>query len=69
MRKRTVQARRRRLFGRTVLSLDAAQVRRWLRNYTTGHPNPTGEGASEAWRWLAELEADRTQPNGDPEAR
>ena len=36
--------------------MDGPELIRWLRKYTNAHPNPVGTHASEARRWLAELE-------------
>lgn len=60
-----VHARRERLFGRAVASLNTAEVRRWLRTFTNGHPNPGGEVAVEARRWLTEIE--RGLKSGEPQ--
>ena len=49
-------ARRVKLFGRPVASLDRPELIRWLRKFTNAHPNPTGMLAREAHRWLVELE-------------
>ncbi len=54
-------ARRERLFGRTVVSLQGPELRRWLRNFANAHPNPASTLAREAHRWLAELERDGVQ--------
>ena len=50
-------ARRVKLFGRAVGSLDGPQLVRWLRKYTNAYPNPAGARAREARRWLVELES------------
>ena len=50
------QARRVRLFGRTVASLDPAEILSWLRSFANAHPNPASESAVEARLWQAELE-------------
>ena len=57
-------ARRLRLFGRAVASLDGSELVRWLRKYTAAHPNPASTRAREAHRWLVELER-----GGDREPR
>jgi hypothetical protein len=49
-------ARRKRLFGRPVVSMEDPELLRWLRNFANAHPNPGGTLAREARRWLAELE-------------
>lgn len=49
-------ARRRKLFGRPVASLEGPELIRWLRNFSNAHPNPAGTLAREARRWLVELE-------------
>ena len=49
-------ARRKRLFGRPVASLEGPELIRWLRRFTDEHPNPAGTLAREARRWLLELE-------------
>lgn len=54
-------ARRKRLFGHAVASLEDPELRRWLRNYMNAHPNPAGTLAREAHRWLVELERDGGQ--------
>lgn len=54
-------ARRKRLFGRPVTSLEGPELIRWLRNFVNAHPNPAGTLAREAHRWLVELERDGGQ--------
>ena len=51
----TKQARRERLFGRTVTSLSPAEILSWLHSFANAHPNPASEGAVEARLWQAEL--------------
>lgn len=48
--------RRVQLFGRAVGSMDGPELVRWLRKYTDAHPNPSGNHAREALRWLVEVE-------------
>lgn len=53
--------RRKRLFGRPVVSLEGHELIRWLSHFANAHPNPASMIAREAHSWLFELERDGGQ--------